>query len=108
MGDNISSSTGEVRWGNIKKLPSSLWGEGGVRGYANRYLGSPGIFACKAKTYEQITPILCERNDAEGSVDNSVFFFSVHFSFCITIKKKSEQSNGTFLLRSIKKLIHYV
>ena len=61
----------------------------GVR-YANRYLGSLKIFACKAKTYEQILLILCERNDAEGSVDNSVFFFSVHFSFCITIKKKSE------------------
>ncbi|MBR1460943.1 hypothetical protein IJ596_04855, partial [bacterium] len=71
-------------------------GEGiGVR-YANRYLGSLSIFVLRTKTYKQITLISCERNDAEGSVDNSVFFFSVHFSFYVTIKKKSEQNIGTF------------
>ena len=58
--------------------------------YANRYLGSPQIFACKAKTYEHITLISCKRSGAAGNAVMSVFFFSVHFSFCVAIKKKSE------------------
>ena len=33
----------------------------------------------------------------------SVFFFSVHFSFCVAIKKKSEQIKlNTYLIQKIK------
>jgi len=34
---------------------------------------------------------------AKGSIIISVFFFSVHFSFCVAIKKKSEQREILFL-----------
>ncbi|MBR1460099.1 hypothetical protein IJ596_00490 [bacterium] len=56
--------------------------------YANRYLGSPEIFASMAKTHEQIILTSCERNDAAGSVDISEFFFLVRFSFCFKTKRK--------------------
>jgi len=58
--------------------------------YANCYLGSPVIFALQAKTYEQIKLIPYKRSGAAGDAVMSVFFFSVHFSFYVAIKKKSE------------------
>ena len=40
--------------------------------------------------YEQIVLIYGERSGAAGNTTMSVFFFSVHFSFYIAMKKKSE------------------
>jgi hypothetical protein len=48
-------------------------------------------FVRQDKTYEQFCSILLRGAMPFGSAVKSVFFLSVHFPFCIAIKKESEQ-----------------